>query len=259
MIAERMRTKRFGRAVSYFHRIDSTNTFALKVAGERDALHGRLIVAGGQSGGRGRHGRRWWNEPEKDILCSLILCPPEPRAMWHLLTLSCGASICEALRDSYGLPAGMRWPNDVLIDGRKLCGVLTESGEDRLVIGFGVNCNGDPEKLPEDARAATSLRAELGRSVQRWSLLSRILECFERRYALFCTHDTEGLRKQHLSLLGTLGRRVRVWTSGKHPIEGMAIDLEESGRLVVLCDHGPQVSLSSGEVTELKLEEKTKS
>lgn len=253
-IASCLSARALVRDISYFSTIDSTNKFALALAGG-DELHGRLIVADRQTAGRGRFGREWHNQSGKDLLFSLILCPPPPQAFWPLLTLALGVSICQALSERFGLSAELRWPNDVLIGERKVGGILTEVSAltpDRLVIGAGLNVNGSAAALPDELReSATTLKAELGRSLRRGPLLEAILANFEQQYDVFCRHDTERLAESCRRWQGTLGKVVQV-ELGEQSFAGVAVELTESGGLVVRRESGQTQTLHSGDVIEIK-------
>jgi BirA family biotin operon repressor/biotin-[acetyl-CoA-carboxylase] ligase len=159
-----------------------------------DDPEGALAVADEQTRGRGRLGRRWYAPPRRAILCSVLLRPEPAMALWPELSLVAGEAVAAALRSETGLPALLGHPNDVLVEGRKLAGILSEAsssvgggtlqrGTGRVVLGIGVNVNQSPEELPADTpKPPTSLRIELGRELDRAPLLAVVLLELERHY-----------------------------------------------------------------------------
>jgi BirA family biotin operon repressor/biotin-[acetyl-CoA-carboxylase] ligase len=143
---------------------------------------GTTVVADHQTAGRGRLGRAWEDVPGRSILMSVLLRPTVPMPLWPELSLVAGEAVAAALRDA-GVAASLRHPNDVVVAGRKLVGVLAEASPGRVVLGIGVNVNQTAEELPRDTvKPPTSLRLELGREVERAPLLAAILFELERRY-----------------------------------------------------------------------------
>ena len=148
-----------------------------------DEPEGATVVTDHQTEGRGRLGRRWEAPPGRAILCSVLLRPPAPMPLWPELTLVAGEAVAAALRAELGVEASLRHPNDVVVAGRKLAGVLAEARSGRVTLGIGVNVNQPAAELPDDAaKPPTSLRVELGREVARGPLLAAILLELERRY-----------------------------------------------------------------------------
>ncbi len=148
-----------------------------------DEPEGATVVTDHQTQGRGRLGRRWEAPPRRAILCSVLLRPPAPMPLWPELTLVAGNSVAAALRAETGVEASLRHPNDVVVSGRKLAGVLAEARPGRVTLGIGVNVNQSAAELPQDAaKPPTSLRLELEREVERAPLLAAILLELERAY-----------------------------------------------------------------------------
>jgi BirA family biotin operon repressor/biotin-[acetyl-CoA-carboxylase] ligase len=153
-----------------------------RLFGEDDP-EGATIVADEQTEGRGRLGRRWEAPPGRAILCSVLLRPDPPMPLWPELSLVAGEAVAAALRAETGVDASLRHPNDVVVAGRKLVGVLPEARTGRVVLGIGVNVSQTAEELPPDtAKPPTSLLLELGHTVARAPLLAAILAELERRY-----------------------------------------------------------------------------
>ncbi len=169
---------RFGRPYTYVERCHSTQRLL-----PLDALEGAVAVAEEQTEGRGRLGRRWIAPPRSGVLCSLVLRPPLPPAVWAELSLVAGRACAEAIASVTGLEPRVKEPNDVLLGGRKVAGILAEASDGRIVLGVGMNVNVTVGQLPEELYGrATSLLLELDHAVDRVELLVTLLDCFERRY-----------------------------------------------------------------------------
>ncbi len=148
-----------------------------------DDPEGATVAAEHQTAGRGRLGRTWEDAPGKAILLSVLLRPDAPMPLWPELSLVAGNAVAAALRSETGLDVSLRHPNDVVIAGRKLAGVLPEASRGRVVLGIGVNVNQRADELPcETVKPATSVRLELGRELERAPLLAAILHELERGY-----------------------------------------------------------------------------
>lgn len=169
---------RFGRPYAYVESCPSTQRLL-----PLDAPQGAVAVAEDQTEGRGRLGRRWLASPRSSVLFSLVLRPPFPPAIWPELSLVAGQACAEAIAAVTALEPQVKEPNDVLLGGRKVAGILAEASDGRIVVGVGVNVNLTAEQLPEELRKrATSLLLELGNTVDRIELLVTLLDRLERRY-----------------------------------------------------------------------------
>jgi BirA family biotin operon repressor/biotin-[acetyl-CoA-carboxylase] ligase len=169
---------RLGRPYRFVASCPSTQ----RLIGEAD-LEGTTVVTDHQTQGRGRLGRVWEDTPGRSLLVSVLLTPRPPMPLWPELSLVAGEAVARALRDRTGVDASLRHPNDVVVAGRKLVGVLPEASRGRVVLGIGVNVNQTADELPTDtAKPPTSLRVELGREVERAPLLAAILLELERGY-----------------------------------------------------------------------------
>jgi BirA family biotin operon repressor/biotin-[acetyl-CoA-carboxylase] ligase len=150
---------------------------------DEDDPEGTTVATDHQTHGRGRLGRTWEDVPGRSILMSVLLLPRPPMPLWPELSLVAGEAVARALRDETGVDASLRHPNDVVVAGRKLVGVLPEARKGRVVLGIGVNVNQPPDELPVDTvKPPTSLRVELGREIERAPLLAAILLELERGY-----------------------------------------------------------------------------
>jgi BirA family transcriptional regulator, biotin operon repressor / biotin---[acetyl-CoA-carboxylase] ligase len=164
------------------YRFVETCASTQRLFGEDDP-EGAAVAADEQTEGRGRLGRRWEAPLGRAILCSVLLQPDPPMPLWPELSLVAGEAVAAALRTETGVDASLRHPNDVVVAGRKLVGVLPEARAGRVVLGIGVNVNQTAEELPRDAaKLPTSLRIELGRELERAPLLAAILAELELRY-----------------------------------------------------------------------------
>lgn len=169
---------RLGKPYSFVETCASTQ----RLFGEDDP-EGATVAADEQTEGRGRLGRRWEAPPGLAILCSVLLRPDPPMPLWPELSLVAGEAVAAALRAETGVEASLRHPNDVVVAGRKLVGVLPEARSGRVVLGIGVNVNQTADELPRDtAKPPTSLLVELGHEVERAPLLAAILAELELRY-----------------------------------------------------------------------------
>jgi BirA family transcriptional regulator, biotin operon repressor / biotin---[acetyl-CoA-carboxylase] ligase len=169
---------RLGKPYSFVERCASTQRLFAE-----DDPEGATVATDEQTEGRGRLGRRWEAPPGLAILCSVLLRPDPPMPLWPELSLVAGEAVAAALRAETGVEASLRHPNDVVVAGRKLVGVLPEARKGRVVLGIGVNVNQAADELPRDtAKPPTSLRVELGHEVERAPLLAAILAELELRY-----------------------------------------------------------------------------
>ncbi|MGD0221630.1 MAG: biotin--[acetyl-CoA-carboxylase] ligase [Terriglobia bacterium] len=244
-----------GRNIVHLFRADSTNAIALKLAAE-GAEHGTVVVAEEQTAGRGRLGRAWYSEKSSGIYTSIILRPPLSPAAAPVLTLMAGLAAQKAVISATALAVDIRWPNDLLVNGKKVCGILTEmSAEvDRLhavVLGIGINVNHSlmPAQLEN---IATSLRMEAHRGISRVQVLVALLREIERDYQLLLKDGNRAIteRWEGASTFAH-GKRVRVVNSASEAV-ATTTGLDPSGALKIRYDDGRQESLVAGEVLEVK-------
>jgi BirA family biotin operon repressor/biotin-[acetyl-CoA-carboxylase] ligase len=225
--------------------MDSTNAEALRLAASGEP-EGCVVIADAQTAGRGRLDRSWWSEPGRSLLTSWLVRPALPVERWPTLTLVAGLAVARALITSAGVEVRLKWPNDLLVGGRKLGGLLAEAdGRGALVVGVGVNVR-QTEFPPELAGLATSVALEGGRPVERAWLLAATLSGFGARMGA-----PEEALDDYRKLCDTLGKRVRVERAGAEPLEGVARDLSASGALVIDTD-GAVVEISAGDVVHLR-------
>ncbi|HHY59800.1 MAG TPA: biotin--[acetyl-CoA-carboxylase] ligase, partial [Clostridia bacterium] len=221
---------------------------------EAGVPEGLLVIAEHQTRGKGRLGRFWFSPPRAGIYASLLLRPALRPEQAPGFTLLAAVALARALWQVTGLKAGIKWPNDLLLEGKKFSGILTEmKGElDRihyLVIGTGINVNTDPGLFPPEFRErATSLKAVLGKEVSRVELLAAYLQAFAGEYEIYLQHGLAPILKDWKEWNVTLGRWVTV-ELGSTVFEGLAVDLDDNGALLVRDERGELRTLQSGEVT----------
>jgi BirA family biotin operon repressor/biotin-[acetyl-CoA-carboxylase] ligase len=232
-------TRRFGRQVEYRESVGSTNDLAKQLA-RAGAPEGLLVVADEQTAGKGRLGRTWSTPPGSALAMTLVLRPALPPYHAPRITLVAAVAAAEAVRAETGLPAGIKWPNDLQIGGRKVCGILTEMEAEMeriafVVCGIGLNVNLDRETMPPEFReTATSLMAELGRPVARAPLVRAVMARFEAAYDQLLAGQFGQVLDRWRELSVTLGRPVLVLSvTGAPTIEGVAEDVDADGALLV--------------------------
>ncbi len=250
-----LNTHDVGQVLHCFEEVGSTNDEA-KALADGDAGHGEVVVAERQTEGRGRRGRTWISPPRRNVAFSVILRPEElPPTRAPELTLVAAVAVCDALRHS-GVDAGIKWPNDVLVGGRKIAGILTEMSAEAdrvhwVVVGVGVNVNARLEDFPEELQGeATSLLLEREQPAPRALFLAACLTELEGWYDRHAEEGFAPIRQAWRDRSVTLGREVVVRTDGQD-VTGLAEDIDESGALLVRTGAG-LVRITSGDVALLR-------
>lgn len=251
-IASRLNTEWAGRELYYYAEIDSTNIEAKKKA-EEGASHGTLIVADKQTAGRGRRGRSWEAPAGSNIYMTIMLKPDFEPNKASMLTIVMALAAAKAIQEVSTRTCAIKWPNDIVVNGRKICGILTEMSAEldyiqHVVIGIGINVN--QKIIPEElASNATSLYLEGGEKLIRAHLIERSMYYFEHYYDIFVkTKDLSGLAEEYDSFLINRGKAVRV-LDPKGEFEGIASGINELGELRVTKDDGTEVLVYAGEVS----------
>ena len=248
-----LQTRLVGTVVHYWDEIDSTNA-ALGRLLKSGASEGTVVMADTQTAGRGRVGKPWFSPPGVNLHLSVLVKPPIQTTDAHFYTLIGSLAIADALAN-YDVPAQVKWPNDVLVNDKKIAGVLaalmlTNGTVESLILGIGVNVNIDRKSMDlqygEAAAGATSLFAVLGHTVDRNVFAARFLENLERRHFQFLAHGKQPIVAEWRSR-SFLGRRVTIHEGDIH-VEGIAIDLDDEGFLVVTLDDGSTAHVREGEV-----------
>ncbi len=250
-LQSRINTKWAGQSVTCVEETGSTNQELKKLA-EEGAVHGTLFVANMQNAGRGRRGREWESTQGDNITMSLLLRPDFAPDIASQLTLVMAASVVKAIEPLTGLSCMIKWPNDVLIENKKVSGILTEMSAEMgyihyVVIGVGINVNHTaiPEHL---ADTATSLQLELDQVIERATLIAKVLECFEELYEQFClTGNLSALQEWYNDHLMNKDAVVKVMQPNGE-FEAIARGINEVGELIVERD-GTCESIYAGEVS----------
>ena len=238
-----------GRKIEHFAVVDSTNDIAKKLAKD-GASEGTVVTADMQERGRGRFGRNW-SSPSGGIWLSVILRPDtgSERAPLSLLPLVAGSAVANALNGLYGINAHVRWPNDVLIDEKKVSGILTEidTDENFVVVGIGINANIDLNALPAEVRnTATTLKAELKREVSKTTLLNRLFSELDDMYTRFNAGSA-------IINCSTIKKRVKIVTKERELV-GIAKEIDETGALILHLEDGSTERIISGDCIHLSAE-----
>lgn len=251
-IESRLHTKWAGRELYYYESTDSTN-LQVKRLMEEGAPEGVLVVGGEQKQGRGRRGRSWQSPPGTNIYMTLGLRPEFQPDLAPMVTLIDALAVAEAVEQTCGLQTRIKWPNDVVIGGKKICGILTEMSAETgyihyVVIGTGINVN--IKEFPEEIReTATSLYLEKGETVLRAPIVAKIMEYFESYYEKFIqTMDLSLLMEDYNKRLVNKDAAVKV-LDPQNEFEGTARGIDEKGQLLVERQDGTVETVYAGEVS----------
>lgn len=245
-----LKTSWLGKNIIYEEIMESTNKYAKKL-GEENVTNGTVVVTKKQTAGRGRRGRNWIS-PEGNCYFSLLLKPSIQTEHASRLTLVSALALAEAIKNVAGLETQIKWPNDVVVDGKKLCGILTESSIDvnglkYVVIGIGINVN-QKKFDPEIDSMATSISLQLGQDVECAHMIAEFLNCFEMYFSIFIqTEDLSMLLSQYNALLVNKNREVRIVDQSERV--GVAIGINDVGELLVRNNAGVVESVNAGEVS----------
>jgi BirA family transcriptional regulator, biotin operon repressor / biotin---[acetyl-CoA-carboxylase] ligase len=243
-------TQVIGKDIYYFKSLPSTNLFAKKLV--KDGVEeGAIVVSDIQLSGRGRKSRNWFS-PEGGLWFSVVLYPHIPPERGMLLTMASSVAIVQGIKETTDLHPVIKWPNDLLINGKKVCGILTELDAEmdcinHTVVGIGINVN---NQLSEDLQGtATSLIQETGSRVSRVKLLRSILKCFDENYSRLISGDYDFIRDSWFSHANIIGRNIRVHGE-KAILKGVVSSVDESGCLILDTKDG-SVRVVSGDVEYL--------
>jgi len=247
-ISQGLKTRYLKGPIHHFETLPSTNDLA-KELGSQNAPEGSLVVAECQSQGRGRLGREWDSPPGVGLYASLLLRPPLPPTEMPQITLTTAVAVVRALRRATGVAPGIKWPNDLLVDGKKVGGILTEmeTESDRiryLVVGLGLNVNNREFPPPLDL-TATSLALATGSSFHRPGILRAWLEEFEALYDLFLNQDFGVILEEWRKYNVTLGQTVTV-RQGPREISGLAVEVAGDGAMLVQQRTGEVMRVTPG-------------
>lgn len=238
--------------IIYYDKIDSTNT-RIKQLAKEGAQEGIVVFSDYQTAGKGRRGRSWESPAGINLYFSILLRPEISPEKAPMLTLVMAYSAAKAIETCEGLKPQIKWPNDLILSKKKICGILTEMTMagceiDSVVVGVGINVN--ITEFPEEIREkATSLYLEKGKWIEREKLLSQILEEFQRQYEYFLKiQDLSFLQEEYNQILVNRGRKVLVLEPG-HEYQAEALGINKSGELLVRKADGSQEAVFAGEVS----------
>lgn len=252
-IREGLTTFLLGQNIVYRDTIDSTNNLAQQLAAN-GAPEGTLVIADEQTSGRGRRGRNWFSPPHSGVWMSLILRPNLPLAHAAQITLVAAVALARALTRLTGQTAGIKWPNDILFQKKKCCGILTEMEADHdqihhLVVGIGINVNVPEEDFPEElSEIATSLQAVKGNKIPRAKVVQTVLAEFEPLYRRYVDNGGfASIRDDWKAQSITIGRDIVAQTA-QGEIRGKALDIDEFGVLLVEKEDGQVAKIYSADI-----------
>jgi BirA family biotin operon repressor/biotin-[acetyl-CoA-carboxylase] ligase len=252
LVARLGKTRVVGRDIRVFQETTSTNDVIEKLA--RDGVkEGAVVFAESQTRGRGRLGRRWTSPARRGLWFSVLLRPDLRPAEATRLTAASATALARAIRRQTGVVPQIKWPNDILVRGRKVAGILTEMSAEpdrvrHIILGIGVDVNLAAADFPGDLRkTATSLRLETGESVDRPALAAAVLRELDSDYARACSAKFPGLADEWEAQCITLGRNVTIHV-GDRTVQGRAESLDDDGALLVRTQHGRLERISGGDV-----------
>ena len=251
-IESRLTTDHMARKLYYYDVTDSTNTDCKRYM-EEEGVHGTLVVADMQRAGKGRRGRSWESPSGHAIFMSLGLKPEISPNKASMLTLVMALAVCDGIAGVTGQETGIKWPNDVVLHQKKICGILTEMSAEpdyinHVIIGVGINVN--QTEFPEEiAKTATSLCIEMGQAVQRASVIAAVMSYFENYYEKFIqAGDLSAILEEYNDRLVNRNAQVRV-LDPKGEFSGTALGINKSGELLVKKEDGSVAEVYAGEVS----------
>lgn len=243
---------KIGQKIHRYEVVSSTNTLAKRLAAKGEE-EGTVVIAETQRKGKGRLGRVW-ESPKGGLWFSLILRPKTHPSKLPLITFVSSVAVAKALQEMFGLKVQVKWPNDVLIGNKKVCGILTEANTkgdvvNFVVVGIGINANIDLHSFSPDLRgSATSLKTELQKTVDEGQLLQLVFEKLEYYYGLFQKGKYDALLAEWKKLAAFLGKPVEV-VSLDEKFVGKAVDVDENGALIIRLGDGSLRKIFSGDIT----------
>ena len=256
MIEKGLRTKRLGKKIHYLSEVDSTNLYARNLA-EEGGLEGEVVIAESQSRGKGRLGRSWVSPAKRNLYLSVILRPKLSPLHAPQITLMSAVALAETIQSFIPLPPEIKWPNDILVGGKKVAGILTESScaADRLffvILGIGVNVNFPREEMPESIRdTATSLMTLSGALVDRTALALQLIQNLDRCYGDLEGHGFPAMAERWSGFFRLQGKRVKVEMMDQD-VQGKAIGIDGDGALILEDETGTRRRIVAGDVIPLE-------
>jgi BirA family biotin operon repressor/biotin-[acetyl-CoA-carboxylase] ligase len=253
LLARLGKTKIIGRDIRVFEETTSTNDVIEKLARD-NVKEGVVVFAESQSKGRGRLGRKWISPARKGLWFSVLLRPNLQPQEATQLTVASATALRRAIAANTGLKANIKWPNDILIGGKKVCGILTELSAEldrvkHIILGIGVDVNLTAAEFPAELRKiATSLKIEAGKSIIRADLAVRILRELDADYARVCNGQFESIADEWEEHSCTIGQPVTIH-AGDRKMHGRAESLDDDGALLLRTEHGRLERVTGGDVT----------
>jgi BirA family transcriptional regulator, biotin operon repressor / biotin---[acetyl-CoA-carboxylase] ligase len=249
-IKDTLTTNFFGKHIFVFESIDSTNNLA-KSLSQSDAPHGTVVFSEEQTAGRGRLQRSWISEKGKNLLFSIIVYPSFGRDKIGLLPFTAAVAVCDAIEQTTSLIPKCKWPNDILINGKKVCGMLLEATGtplyDKIILGIGLNVN--QTEFSDDLQLkATSLKNEIAKEIDRVDLLQKILGSFEIRYEQLSRFPSQFTLEDWKRRTEMFGAHIIVYENDV-AFEATAIDIAFDGSLVIELKDKSRRNIFSGDVT----------
>ena len=251
-IKKHLKTKSFGRAIHYFETCKSTQLIAHDEA-QNGAEDGTVIISEEQTLGKGRMSRPWDSAASKGVWMSVIIRPSLTPQQAPQMTLVAAVAVTRAIVDVTGINPDIKWPNDILINGKKVTGILTELQADpdrvkAIILGIGINVNQNETDFPDEIKTiATSLAIELGTQVNRAKLIARTLEFLEQYTELYVTHGFGPIKLLWEGYSNTVGKRIRA-TMLNETLEGTAIGISDEGMLKIKLDDGTIRGIYSADI-----------
>lgn len=250
-----LQTEIVGRSLHCHEELDSTNAKARQLADE-GAVDGMVVIADRQSAGRGRLGRRWESPPSVNLYCSILLRPQIPVQQAPQLTFLSAVAVAESLNHLYDLPARVKWPNDILIDGAKIAGLLNEMNAETeqvhsVVLGVGINLNMTAEQFPaEIIYPATSVLLETNKVIDRAAFAREFLQRLDGYYCEFLSEGFVPIRRRWEALCDLMNQQVQI---DQNPglLQGTVVGLDSDGALRVQLDSGKVERILAGDVKPL--------
>jgi BirA family biotin operon repressor/biotin-[acetyl-CoA-carboxylase] ligase len=256
VVSAALADSRLARKFHYFSKIGSTNSYARELAESR-ATEGEVVVAEAQTQGRGRLGRTWQSPPYANLYFSTVLRPKLPPAQAPQITLMAAVALAETVSMFIPQAATIKWPNDILVEGRKLAGVLTEAACDAerlhyVILGIGVNLNYRLDAMPDEIRErATSIAEITGKSISRESFFIRLIHDLERCYGELEVAGFAAIAARWESHFGLRGKAVRVELLDQR-LEGRAQGIDVDGALLIEDQQGKLQRVIAGDVIPLE-------
>lgn len=249
-----LKTSSLGRNIKIYESIGSTNTKAKELA-LNGAPHGTLIIADEQTEGKGRRGRRWVSRPGTGLWMTLLLRPTLPPQFAPQLTIIAALSTVKAIAETTQLEPQIKWPNDIIINSKKVCGILTEIQAEPevtnyIVVGIGINVNGSSAEMPDELSSiATTLEEEAGKGIRRMELAASLLNKFEPLYEEYVsTHDLSFVLDEYKKYSATLNKHVKV-IGAAETFEGIVTAITNDGTLLVRTEDDSTREVLSGDVS----------